>query len=257
MRMQIPLLAAAWDTCPNGVSMASTMRQGGVSGAPWHSLNLGLQVGDMAADVVENRRRLQSILPGSKAPHWLNQVHGTEVAHITQPNLNWQQTADAAYTRVEGLPLVILTADCLPVLIASEDGSEVGAAHAGWRSLCGGVLEHLVTHFSAPVSALRVWLGPAIGPQAYEVGPEVRSAFCQQHPQASTAFIASADDRYYADLVQLARQRLEALGILHIAGGRWCTWSNPEQFYSYRRDGKTGRMASLIWRRSPDQSRSC
>lgn len=246
---ELPLLAAAWHDCPEGVGMASTVRQGGVSAAPWHSLNLGLHVGDAKTVVLENRRRLQNRLPNVHPPQWLNQVHGTAVAHFTEPEPHHAQPADAAYTQVPGLPLVILTADCLPVLVASADGTEVGAAHAGWRSLCGGVLEQLVAHFSAPASALRVWLGPAIGPQAFVVGPEVRAAFCAHDPQASAAFIAGDDDRYYADLVQLAQQRLYALGIRQVSGGCWCTWSDSDRFYSYRREGQTGRMASLIWRR--------
>lgn len=240
------LLDPQWPDCP--VGMASTTRQGGVSQAPWGSFNLGLHVGDAPAAVRANRQRLQALLSLPTEPRWLHQVHGVDVAHFTATDSVCDQPADAAYTQVPGLPLVILTADCLPVLMASADGSEVGAAHAGWRSLCGGVLERLRWHFRAPASELRVWLGPAIGPTAFEVGPEVRSAFSQHHTQATSAFSAGVGDRYFADLVLLARQRLQAMGVEQIAGGHWCTASDSDTFYSYRRDGQTGRMATLIWR---------
>ncbi len=242
------VLDAAWDECPPGVGMLSTVRAGGVSRAPWQSFNLGLHVGDEPEAVSINRQRLQALLPNAVAPQWLNQVHGTEVVHFTAPDASWSEPADAAFTRVPGLPLVILTADCLPVVMASADGTEVGVAHAGWRSLCGGVLERLVEHFHTPAHALRVWLGPAIGARAFEVGPEVRAAFCDQYPQAQEAFTPGAGDRWQANLVQLAQQRLHPLGVRHISGGHWCTWSDPGQFFSYRRDGQTGRMATLIWR---------
>lgn len=248
MAEPIVLLDPQWAACPDGIGLACTTRVGGVSEAPWDRGNFGLHVGDAVAAVQSNRLQLQNQLGLAQSPRWLNQVHGTEVAHYSESNLSWQQPADAAYTQVPGLPLVILTADCLPVLMASADGSEVGVAHGGWRSLCAGVLEQLITHFKAPAAELRVWLGPAIGPTAFEVGPEVRAAFCAQQPQASAAFVPGLRDRYWADLVLLAQQRLQALGIDQIAGGHWCTYSDAAQFFSYRRDGQTGRMATLIWR---------
>lgn len=255
MKSDVPFLPIDWPDRPDNVTAVSTTRQGGVSQAPYDGFNLGLHVGDDGDAVRRNRALLQTYLGLPRPPHWLNQVHGTQVAHVTGvelvPGRTLPESADAAYTHQPGQPLCILTADCLPVLMASKDGREAGVAHAGWRGLCDGVLETLVQSFAAPPAALTAWLGPAIGPQAFEVGPEVRTEFIFQQPDAASAFRHSPNpahpERWLADIYALARLRLRALGIQSINGGSHCTVSDPDWFFSYRRDGVTGRMASLIW----------
>lgn len=230
---------------PSNIGACSSTRHGGVSQAPWDSLNLGAHVGDDAQHVQTNRQRLLELGGLPSMPQWLEQVHGTDV--IT---LDWKVPAsvraDAAYTRTPGVVCAVMTADCLPVLFCSQDGKEVAAAHAGWRGLCDGVLEATLNAFSAPASQISVWLGPAIGPDAFEVGPEVREAFMAHDPAAESAF-RPVGEKFYADLAKLAKQRLEASGVRQLWGGGLCTLTRSEQFFSFRRDGVTGRMASLIW----------
>ncbi|MEX0584737.1 MAG: peptidoglycan editing factor PgeF [Natronospirillum sp.] len=249
MKSNLPLLPIIWPDRPERVQVAVTTRRGGVSLPPYDELNLGLHVGDDPDAVAQNRALLATRLRLPRAPHWLQQVHGTQVARINSASIT--ALADAAYTDQVGQPLCILTADCLPVLITSEDGWEIGAAHAGWRGLCDGVLEALVAQFKASPGALTAWLGPAIGAQAFEVGPEVRAAFLARHAAASSAFSPSPNpahpERWLADIYALARLRLRALGVEAIFGGEHCTVTENDRFYSYRRDGVTGRMASLIW----------
>ncbi|MEI2606437.1 purine nucleoside phosphorylase YfiH [Erwinia aphidicola] len=238
------LIVPNWSV-PVNVRACSSTRMGGVSQAPWNSLNLGDHVGDDPEHVRVNRQRLLELGDLPSMPQWLEQVHGTDVLP-----LSWHTPAslrpDAAYTRTPGVVCAVMTADCLPVLFCSQDGQEVAAAHAGWRGLCNGVLEETLSAFSAPPAEISVWLGPAIGPDAFEVGPEVREAFIAQNPGDSAAFRPKGE-KFYADLWLLAKQRLQGCGVRQVWGGGQCTHTQAEQFFSFRRDGVTGRMASLIW----------
>jgi YfiH family protein len=229
---------------PPGVRAVSTLRGGGVSRGPYESLNLALHVGDDAQCVLENRRRLRAQLALGREPAWLKQVHGIEVARAAQASA---PVADAMVTDERGVACAILTADCLPVLFASADGKRVAAAHAGWRGLSRGVLEATIAALATPPRELLAWLGPGIGPARFEVGAEVREAFLRLDPAAVTAFRANERHRWQADLYRLARQHLNRAGIDAVYGGGWCTYDEPERFFSYRRDGECGRMATLVW----------
>ncbi|MEH6355020.1 MAG: peptidoglycan editing factor PgeF [Marinobacter sp.] len=248
MNSDLPLIAPVWPA-PASVQAFNSTRQGGVSAAPWDQLNLGDHVNDHPRHVAANRQRLADHLglPAQRFA-WLNQVHGTVVVEVTAQNLSQLPPADASYTREPGTVCAILTADCLPVILCDRQGTIVGAAHAGWRSLCGGVLENLITAMGEPAENLMAWLGPAIGTDQFEVGPEVRQAFINHSPQASSAFASQGarPGRYMADIYQLAKQRLQQAGVSSIDGGGLCTVSDSQRFYSYRRDGQTGRMATLI-----------
>jgi len=237
---------------PNKVRALQTTRHGGVSAAPYASLNLGDHVGDAPQAVARNRQLLSPLLPSE--PVWLNQVHGTTVVNADAAGCLPQ--ADACIATHRGAVCAVMTADCLPVLLCDDEGRVVGAAHAGWRGLCDGVIERTVQAMNVPPQTLMAWLGPAIGPQAFEVGAEVRAAFIAKQPQATEAFtpsLALAGEgrgkgaKYLADIYLLARQRLNALGITRIYGGVLCTCTDREKFFSYRRDGATGRMGSFIW----------
>lgn len=230
---------------PATVKACSTTRHGGISKFPYDSLNLGTHVGDIATSVIANRQSLveQAGLP--QMPVWLEQVHGTRVLHLDGKAISDVQ-ADAVYSRVAGQVCAVMTADCLPVLFCSSAGDEVAAAHAGWRGLCAGVLEQTLAQFNAGSSSITAWLGPAIGPQQFEVGEEVKQAFIQIDAQFAAAFTPSGS-KYLADIYLLARLRLQAAGIHAIYGGDRCTVTEKQHFFSYRRDGITGRMASLIW----------
>jgi YfiH family protein len=243
--MEIKWLTPDWPA-PDAVRALSTLRSGGASASPYHSLNLGARVGDVPAAVEENRRRLRAAarLPGE--PVWLTQAHGTRVADLDLPT-EPGAAADAALTRQPGRICAILTADCLPVLFAAESGDAVAAAHAGWRGLAGGVIEATVRALSVAPQSLYVWLGPAIGPSHFEVGSEVREEFLRSDPQADAAFAPNPRGRFMADLPALARSRLMRLGIRRIYGGGECTYRHPDRYFSHRRDGKTGRQVSLIW----------
>ncbi|WP_082824077.1 peptidoglycan editing factor PgeF [Crenobacter luteus] len=235
--------APAWDA-PAGVGAFVSTRSGGVSAAPYDSLNLGQHVGDEAAAVAENRRRLAALLPSE--PAWLNQVHGVTVVAADKVG-RAVPDADASVSRTPGVVCAIMTADCLPVLLADVDGTVVGAAHAGWRGLAGGVIEATVAAMGVPGDKLVAYLGPAIGPDAFEVGPEVRDAFVAHDAAADAAFTPIDDGKYLADIYALARLRLAALGVTRIAGGDACTVIERDRFFSYRRDKVTGRMASCVW----------
>jgi len=228
---------------PVRVKGLMTTRAGGVSQAPWAGLNLGDHVGDDPERVAANRARLRQHLPAE--PGWLKQVHSARVVELgREPN----PEADAAFTRQPVQVCAVLTADCLPVLFCDRAGSVVAAAHAGWRGLVGGVLEATVAAMQVPPDEVFAWMGAAIGPQAFEVGDEVRQAFVAQHAAASGAFVPQpTPGKWLADIYQLARIRLEHAGVQAIYGGGRCTYQEAETFYSYRRDGVTGRMASLIW----------
>jgi YfiH family protein len=228
------------------VRALSTQRSGGVSAAPYASLNLGDHVGDLPEAVAENRRRLQVAARLSEEPRWLAQVHGNQVADLDVA-ASAIPTADGAYTRRPGRICAILTADCLPVLFAAESGAVVAAAHAGWRGLAGGVIEATVRALALDPLTLLAWLGPAIGPRYFEIGPEVRAELLRGDGGAEGAFTMNARGRFMADLEALARRRLARLGIERIYGGGECTHSYPDRYFSHRRDGRTGRQATLIW----------
>lgn len=235
---------------PGHIRALCSTRKGGASQPPWDSLNLGSHVGDNPDHVARNRQMLADFigLPAGNIG-WLNQVHGTDVVALTPDNINAVATADASYTRHPGIACAILTADCLPVILTDTSGTVIGAAHAGWRSLCGGVLENLITAMAVSPANLKAWLGPAIGPGNFEVGPEVRKAFIDQSPEAAQAFTANGarPGHFMADIYQLATLRLTSAGVASISGGGLCTVKDKDWFYSYRRDGQTGRMATLAW----------
>jgi len=229
---------------PANVRALQTTRIGGVSRAPWDGFNLGDHVGDGPDAVAANRALLRAGLPGD--PFWLEQVHGTVAVDVDKwPEIN---QGDAACSRQPGNVCAVMTADCLPVLFCDRQGSVVAAAHAGWRGLLAGVLESAVGAMQVVPGNILAWLGPAIGPACFEVGREVRDAFVAGDPAASLAFKPCANDsKWLCDIYLLARQRLQRMGITAISGGEACTVREGDRFFSYRRDGVTGRMASLIW----------
>jgi YfiH family protein len=228
---------------PATVHALSTLRTGGVSTGPFASWNLAGHVGDGPEPVARNRALLRARLQLPGEPAWLEQVHGRGVREAGRD----RGRADASYTGERGTVCAVLTADCLPVLFCRRDGNRVAAAHAGWRGLAAGVLEATVAALDCPAEEIMAWLGPAIGPEAFEVGPEVRAEFVGENPAAAAAFRPSGGDRYLTDLYALARDRLAAQGVEAVYGGGWCTYRESERFFSYRRDGVTGRMATLIW----------
>ncbi|SEO76368.1 peptidoglycan editing factor PgeF [Nitrosovibrio sp. Nv6] len=232
---------------PCNVKALFTTRNGGVSNEPYASLNLGDHVGDDPLAVEQNRALLRRFLPGE--PKWLKQIHGTGSVNVDAYDCTVPTEGDAALSRHPGNVCAILVADCLPILLCDHAGSVVGVIHAGWRGLAGGVIEHTVSAIGAVDSPIMAWLGPAIGPDHFEVGEEVRQAFIKQDRKAAAAFRPRPgnNDKWFADLFLLARQRLTDAGITAIYGGGECTYGNPAKFFSYRRDGHTGRMAGLIW----------
>lgn len=235
---------------PESVRAVFTLRSGGVSAGPFASLNVGAHVEDDAAAVAENRRRIAAAFDLPTEPAWLSQVHGNRVARLGAiPDSDLE--ADAAITGEPGRVCAIMVADCLPVLFAARDGSMVGAAHAGWRGLAAGVLENTVAALAVPPTQLLAWIGPGIGPANFEVGPEVREAFTGAGAPgaagAAAAFAPNARGRWQCDLGALARLRLAALGVTRVYGEPWCTFADDENFFSHRRDGRSGRMAALIW----------
>jgi YfiH family protein len=234
---------------PASVGAAVSTRWGpGVSLPPYDRLNLGLRSGDDPARVAANRAALATALRLPVAPLWLRQVHGTDVADAASvPASNDEPVADAVIAHGPGRVLAILTADCLPVLFASDDGQTIGAAHAGWRGLAAGVLENTVARMDAPPASLLAWMGPAIGGPSYEVGAEVRAAFVERDPAAGAAFTPTRPGHWTCDLYTLARRRLAAAGVERISGGGFDTFRDL-RLYSYRREGAaSGRVASLIW----------
>ena len=234
---------------PAGVRACCTTRYGGVSRPPFDRLNLSLGVGDDPAAVAVNRSRLAARLSLPAQPLWMRQVHGTRVlgAEAAGPD----PAGDACIARSAGMPCVVSIADCLPVLLCSGCGTIVAAAHAGWRGLAAGVIENTIAEMNTPPSEIVAWLGPAIGAPAYEVGPEVRDAFVDRHREDAAAFSRGRPGRWNADLVRLARARLRRCGVWPVYGGDLCTHSDPRRFYSFRRDGRTGRFAALIWIETP------
>jgi YfiH family protein len=236
---------------PAQVKALQTTRQGGLGIAPYDSFNLGSHVGDSPLVVARNRMLLNTLLPGE--PVWLEQVHGTAVADADHADCVIR--ADACIARQRGSVCVVMTADCLPVLLCDKQGTVVGAAHAGWKGLAAGVIEATVQAMNIDPKNLMAWLGPAIGRDAFEVGEEVRAVFVGNDPQAASAFTPSPlrgegwgeGEKWLADIHALARLRLNALGIAQIYGGGCCTYREREKFFSYRRDGVTGRMGTFIW----------
>jgi len=267
---------------PAGVRAAFTLRTGGVSAAPYDSLNMGAAIGDSPEAVAENRRRVSEALRLPGEPGWLEQVHGTHVVTLSGGGTGGASRGDdaglvgAAGPGAAGAPTglggasaaavagvvpkgdasvawgpgrvcAIRVADCMPVLFAARDGSAVGAAHAGWRGLAGGVLEATVERLGVPASHLIAWMGPAIGQANFEVGDDVRTAFIATDPDAASAFVPNARGRWQCDLYALGRRRLAAMGVAGVYGGGWCTFADSERFFSFRRNAQTGRMAALIW----------
>jgi YfiH family protein len=291
--VDLQIIAPEWPA-PPGVRAAFTLRTGGVSLAPYDSLNLGAHIGDSPEAVAENRRRVGEKLRLPAEPVWLEQVHGVQVVELGAAGIvgtlagaagkvaegtgggvgaagRWGAardagvgavadpavrhtdpgelplTADASVAHAAGQVCAIRVADCMPVLFAARDGSAVGAAHAGWRGLAGGVLQATIAQLGVPAADLIAWMGPAIGPEHFEVGEDVRAAFTAADAGAASGFVANARGRWQCDLYALARRKLSALGVSSIHGGGWCTFAEPARFFSYRRDGQCGRMAALIW----------
>lgn len=240
-------IKADWPA-PPGIVAGTTCRQGGESTALYRSLNLAAHVGDDQAAVAANRRRFVSSCGLPQEPKWLTQVHGTRAVRAEEVGDGTQ--ADAVLTGAADTVCAVLTADCLPVLFASSDGAEVAAAHAGWRGLCDGVLEQTIASMSAAPSRLMAWMGPAISKEAFEVGDEVRQRFLAKDPAAGSLFGKNPRGRWQADLYGLATLRLRNAGILEIYGGGRCTFREGDAFFSYRRDGQCGRMATFIFRDS-------
>jgi len=243
MSEQLEFLVPDWPASPS-VRAVMTTRRGGFSTGPYASFNLASHVGDDARAVAENRRRLRDALSLPNEPQWLAQVHGRKVAMLSEPVT---ESADAAVAFEPGPVAAVLTADCLPVFLTSRAGDRVGIAHAGWRGLVSGVVEATVAALVIDPSDLVAWLGPAIGPAAFEVGGEVRRMFVAMQPESDADFRPGRGQKYLADLPGLVRRRLAACGVTAVHGGEYCTVADPARFYSYRRDGQTGRMAALIW----------
>jgi hypothetical protein len=237
------ILRPDWPAHPR-VRAAQSLRAGGVSSGAFATLNIATHVGDDPAAVMENRGRLGRALMLPAEPLWLEQVHGSQVFDA---EIGSSRTADAIVTGRPGVVCAVQTADCLPVLFADAEGTRVGAAHVGWRGLAAGVLEATVGALDRPRQSLMAWLGPAIGPDAFEVGGEVREALLARDAGAAAAFVENARGRWQADLFQLARRRLTAAGVTRIFGGGLCTFSDAGRFFSHRRDHGSGRMATLIW----------
>lgn len=230
---------------PPGVHAVATERSGGVSAGPYASLNLAEHVGDEPGAVAANRDALASALSLDTQPCWLEQVHGADVLDLdTDP----PGRADGAVTSTPGRVCVVLTADCVPVLLAARDGSRVGAAHAGWRGLAAGVLTQAVARMGTPPEQIQAWLGPAIGPTSYEVDADVRDAFLGADPSADRCFVPTRPGHWHADLYGLARARLSKSGVEAVYGGDFCTFTESARFFSHRREAPCGRMATLIWR---------
>lgn len=243
-------LVPDWPAPVNVAALVTVRDLPGHSLPPFDAFNLGAHCGDAADAVAANRRTLIELAGLPDSPHWLSQVHGVVVHRVTsrEPGIAPPQ-ADAAVAGIPGAVLAILTADCLPVLFAADDGSEIAAAHAGWRGLASGVLEATIAAMHSAPERILAWLGPAAGPAHYEIGEEVRAAFVIADPDAAACFVATRPGHYLIDLYALARRRLAAVGVIAVSGGGLCTISDTARFYSYRRDGRTGRMATLAWLR--------
>ena len=242
----VALLFPDWPA-PATVRACVTTRTGGVSSAPFDSFNLAAHVGDHLLHVQQNRQRLMDMASMPAEPCWLNQVHGRQIADAAVASQK-PPDADACYAIQAGIVCSVLTADCLPVLFTDMAGSCVAAAHAGWRGLADGVLETTVGKLPADPESILAWFGPAIGATAFEVGEDVRDVFVSRHAASEQAFVAAGQpSKWYADIYALATIHLASVGVTAIYGGGFCTFSDTERFYSFRRDGQTGRMATTIW----------
>ena len=238
-------LMADWPAPANVCAVVCTRRSGFSSGQ-FSSFNMGLYSGDDQSDVWKNRHAIEQDWSLKHSPQWLKQVHGTDVAEARADQKELE--ADAVFSRTSGVPAAVLTADCLPVVFCNDSGSVVAAAHAGWKGLVNGVLEATVQSMNAETSTLMAWMGPAIGPKNFEVGPEVREQFISVNSKSAEAFVPGEGDRWFADIYQLAGLRLEAIGVTRIYGGDFCTVDQPDLFFSYRREGQqSGRMATVVW----------
>lgn len=233
-----------WPAAP-WVRALTTVRSGGTSRRPYDSFNLANHVGDDPQAVARNREQLCAALNLPAEPAWLQQVHGNRVIHAGQAGEG--AAADGSYADGPGFVCAVLTADCLPVFLCDMSGTRVAVLHAGWRGLAAGIVESGVAAMELEPAGLMAWLGPAIGPAAFEVGPEVREVFSNHDGAAHCLFAEGRQGRLLADLYGLARLRLRRAGIGRVYGGGFCTVAESERFYSYRRDGACGRMASLIW----------
>jgi len=242
--MTVNWLQADWPA-PDFIKAGTTLRQGGVSKGAYASFNLATHVGDELAAVEENRVILTQGLNAPDAPQWLEQIHSTKA--VLLPNEEAIPKADASYTLKENVVCAVMTADCLPLLITDKHGSCVAAIHAGWRGLCDGIIEATIKKLPTEPESLLVWLGPAIGADVYEIGEEVYDAFIHGDNKAKQAFTSVSEGHWLFDIYQLAKYRLHKMGIKQIYGGDHCTLSEEEEFFSYRRDNVTGRMASMIW----------
>jgi len=246
MLSEADLIIPVWPA-PANVRAIQTTRAGGVSVAPYDTLNLGMHVEDNPLNVARNRQLLNAYVPAE--PVWLNQVHGVTV--IDAGVASCVPDADAAFSKSRAAVCAVMTADCLPLLFCNREGTVVAATHAGWRGLCDGVIEATIEAMQVPPDSLMAWLGPAIGPQAFEVGEDVRQEFITQQSEARDAFVPAGGDKWLGNIYSLAQLRLGRKGVTEIYGGGidqdFCTYTDASRFFSFRRDGKTGRMASLIW----------
>lgn len=253
MMSNTPWITAEWNAPANVHGLTTTRDGAGFSEAPFDTFNMGNTAsprGDDPAVVKRNRAELVKLAALPSEPFWLKQVHGVDVVDLRRASqLDDLPTADASFTRERGLVLAIQTADCLPVLFASRDGSVIGAAHAGWRSLLEGVIEKTIAAMGSDPADMSVWLGPAAGPSKYEIGLDVYDAFVSRNWSAGAAFKTTRDYHWNVDLYALARIRLEEAGITasNVFGGDLCTISDSKRFFSHRRDQRTGRMVSLLW----------
>ena len=247
---KIKIISAQW-SAPKHVRALTTTRMGGVSPAPYENFNLGDHVGDDAHAVHMNRAVFRQAMRLPSNPVWLKQVHGTNIVNAAAIAADADITADGAYTDKPGVVLAVLTADCLPIFLCDRNGTEVAIVHAGWRGLAAGVIEAGIRATGAPCAHLLAHLGPGIGPQSYEVGDEVRQEFVRHDSEAARAFAAVAEGKWLADMYELARMRLHSFGVTEITGGQYCTYRDKDKFFSYRRDGVTGRMVSAIWIAEP------
>ncbi len=249
--MNTELIRPDWPA-PSHIKAYSTTRHletSGTSTQEYQSFNLALHVNDQPAQVARNRKLLSKHLQLPCAPAWLNQVHGIELVDLDRKiKPATMPKADGSYSQRVNQICVIMSADCLPILLTDTRGSQVAALHAGWRSLASGIIENLLHQWPTPLGQVMAWLGPAIGPESFEVGAEVRQAFIAQDSNATKAFHPCHKAKWLANLYLLAKQRLKSQGINHIYGGDYCTFKDHSRFFSYRRDGQTGRMASLIWK---------
>lgn len=238
-------ISTAWIT-PKNIKSFTTTRKGGVSKPPFDSFNIAYHVNDNPNDILTNRALLHEQLPCSAV--WLEQIHSNKVIEVnSKTDLNIVEQADALFTKEKNIPLAIMTADCLPILLTDKKGSQIAAIHGGWRGLAGGIINNTVACFDCNPSDIKAWLGPAIGPERFEVGQDVIDAFSKLNINHLSGFKPQKNGKFLADIFVLAQQLLIQLGISNISSEQRCTYDDPELFYSYRRDNQTGRMASLIW----------